>query len=85
MSDAAHLSSNGPEGAGKLECACSTGARSAFVWQKRGSLEPHGHSKRIVVAAKSLRSAMDGPGVQVGDRVETLGVKLGTERLVSEA
>ena len=43
-----------------------------------------GHSERIVVAATSLRSAMDGPGVQAGYRVETLGVKLGTERLVSE-
>ena len=43
-----------------------------------------GDSERIVVAAASLRSAMDGPGVQAGDRVETLGVKLGTERLVSE-
>ena len=43
-----------------------------------------GHYERIVVAATSLRSAMDGPGDQAGDRVETLGVKLGTERLVSE-
>ena len=42
-----------------------------------------GHPERIVVAATSLRSARDVPGVQARDRVESLGVKLGAERLVS--
>ena len=42
------------------------------------------HYERIVVAATCLRSASDGPGVQAGDRVERLGVKLRSERLISE-
>ena len=41
-----------------------------------------GHPERIVVAATSVLSARDGPGVQAGER---LSVKLGAERLVIKA
>ena len=53
-----------------------------------GKIQAHSshmdHYEPIVVAATCLRTPSEGRGAQAGDRVEWLGIKLRSERLVSE-